>query len=58
MTQKEKIKNLRLGLRWALQEAKGWRGYYVGCPDPTMLTLFDKRVNECEKIMKETAPKK
>ena len=35
-------------LRWAVREAKGWRGGLVGDPDPSNLKAFDAQIKRCK----------
>lgn len=50
---RKRMDKLRSCLRWALGEAKSWRGSMTGNSDPRYLEEFDKRVRKCEDALKD-----
>lgn len=45
-------------LRWAVNEAEAWKGYFVGNPDPQPLLAFEEKVRLARRVLKKLSPNK
>jgi hypothetical protein len=48
------LKKERTALKWAVENAAGWRGYYIGNPDPDPepLRAFDARLRVARRAIR------